>query len=445
MKKIFKIYVILALSLVVMMGCKDDDDFVINKVDSLGNLTAESLIEAVRFQWDLPLGDVNSYVINYTSSVDNDDIILTDGSLTEYTLEGLESDIAHTFNVIWIDENFNPSEMATVIATPLVRPPGTYLGNLVIGSQSELNNFSLSGDASLNIIEGDLIIQSDGSDNIFDLSIFDNLNLIRGSLIIRDNPILSNLDYLTALTVIEGGVLTIENNRNLVNLCGLGNLTGSISESINNNGFNPSLADVIAENCKTNDLIYEEYPRFDTQAAIDALPDGITHFPGELVIGLEPGNDITDLSKFSKLRRIEGRLIIQRSPQLTDLTGFRSLEFVGNTTSDELVIRQMDGLTTLDGLQALRHIGRRIGIRENPVLQTLDGLDNLQTIGENRILIGVCDSPVHGNPSLTDYCALQGIIGIIGIEQLELASSCLDSFSNFNPSFQDVLDGNCSN
>ena len=150
------------------------------------------------------------------------------------------------------------------------------------------------------------------------------------------------------------------------------------------------------------------------------------------------------MSKFSKLRRIEGRLIIQRSPLLTDLTGFRSLEFIGATPSDELVIRQMDGLLTLDGLQALIQVGRRIGIRENPILQTLEGINNIRSIGENKINIGNCGDAGRGNPLLTDYCALQGIIKAIGIPALELGGSCIDSYSTFNPSFQDVLDGNCS-
>lgn len=444
MKRLFKIKWLLLLSLILSLGCSDDEDVQIRN-SAVTNLSAESGIESVTLSWDLPSGSINSFIISYAPN--GDSLIIQDETLNQITINGLEGSTEYTFSVWWLDGDFNPSEIASINSIPEIRPPGTFVGDLVFGNQSELDNFELDGQAALVNIEGNLIIQSDGSDNIFDLTVLQNLTLITGNLQIIGNPILSNLSHLSSLTTVEGGEITIQDNRNLVNFCGLGGLTGSITESISNNGFNPSLANILAGNCKTQDLVYEGFPRFNTQAEVDALPDGITHFPGELVIGLDAStNDITDLSKFSRLRRIEGRLIIQRTPQITDLTGFTALEFVGNTPSDELVIRQMDGLLSLDGLQALIQVGRRVGIRENPNLRSLEGLNNLRQIGENNIAIGVCGgTAASGNPLITDYCALETLIETIGIPALELGGSCINSFSTFNPSFQDILNGNCSN
>lgn len=445
MKNILKIKLLLILSLTFLMGCNGDDEEIKVRNNPVENFTAESNIEAVTLRWDLPSSDVNSFIISYRP--DEDNLIINDGTINQITIDELEGGVEYTFSIWWLDSNLDPSEIVFVSVTPEIRPPGTFTGDLVFGNQSELDNFQLPGDpdAALQNVDGNLIITSDGSDNIFDLSILEDLILVTGSLTINDNPILSNLDDLGALTTVEGGNITIQNNRNLVNLCGLGNLTSTVNGSISNNGFNPTIEEVLAGNCKTDDLIYEGFPRFNTQAEVDALPEGITHFPGELVIGLDASiNDITDLSKFSKLRRVEGRVIIQRSPLLTDLTGFIALEFIGSTDSDELVVRQMDGLLTLDGLQALTHVGRRIGIRENPVLTTLDGLNNIRFIGENKITIGACGNSAQGNPLLTDYCALQEVVERFGVEQLEMSGSCIDSYSSFNPSFQDILDGNCA-
>jgi hypothetical protein len=442
MNKIIRKKLLVLISLVFIFGC-DKDEPAVTKNSGLTNFTAETGIESVVLSWDLPTENVTAYIINYNPG--GIYLPLNDGEQNQLTISDLEGGTEYTFNISWLDANYDASQIVSVSSIPEVRPPGTYYGDLVFGNQSDLDDFKLPDEAALENVNGDLIIISDGTNDIFDLSKLENLKKISGKLEIRDNPILSSLSDLVSLTNIDGGSLVIQNNRNLVNFCGLSGLPGNITSSINGNGYNPTLDEILAGNCKTEDLVYDGYPRFNTQAEVDALPDGITHFPGELVIGLDAAtNNITDLSKFSKLRYIGGRLIIQRSPLLTDLTGFVSLEFIGETDSDELVVRQMEGLVTLDGLQALIHVGRRIGIRENPNLQTLEGLNNVREIGENKITIGTCGNPEQGNPLLTDYCALKGLIEEIGVEQLEQSGSCIDSYSSFNPSFQDILDGKCS-
>lgn len=310
------------------------------------------------------------------------------------------------------------------------------------------NQKQLDGLAPPISVTGNLSIISDGSGDIYDLSKLRSLTTITGTLIIKNNPILSNLDSLSSLTTISGGKIIIENNANLYSFCGLRNVSGPISDTIRSNSYNPTYADIVGAKCKAPDFIYNDTAkdRFNTQAEIDALPDGITHITDELVIGLTAAtNDITNLSKFSKLRDIGGRLLIQFSPQLKDLTGLKAVEVIGSAapSSQELVIREMGALENLNGLQALRKVGRRIGIRSNPKLLSLYGLDNLQSISQNMITIG--GTVGQGNPLLEDFCALRGIIGKIGTQVLEADPlSYINNETSFNPSFTDISKGKCT-
>lgn len=300
-------------------------------------------------------------------------------------------------------------------------------------------------------ISGNLSIISDGTSDIYDLSNLSSLTTITGSLSINNNPILSNLSGLSALTTISGGSITIQNNPNLYSFCGLSNVTGAITATISGNSFNPTFTDVSGPNCAAPDVVYSDTANdiFNTQAEIDALPDNITHFNTELVIGLNAAtNNITDLSKFSKLRNISGRLLIQRCPLLTNLTGLKAVEIVGSGSSQELAIREMASLTSLDGLQALRTVSKRIGVWQNPALTSLNGLNNLKLINNNSsselIRIGTAAAG-GGNPMLTDFCALQGIVNLIGASVLDADPlSYINNGTTFNPTFQNIADGVCS-
>lgn len=444
MKNIFKIKLLLIFSLVFTLNCTDNGDDLTDKKEAISNVTAVAGIESVTLRWDLPSEKVKAYIISYNPG----GVYLTqnDGTKNESVINGLTGGVEYTFTISWLDSGLKASKTISVSATPEIRQPGTFEGDLIFRNQADLDNFKLPNESALENVYGNLIIETDGSNNIFDLSVLKNLKLIRGNLRIIGNPILANLDNLSKLTKVEGREITIQNNRNLYSLCGISNVTGTNTITISGNDFNPTFAQIAAGNCKTTDVVYSgTLTRFNTQAEVDALPDGITHFPGELVIGLTAAtNDIKDLSKFSKVRSVAGRVLIQFTPNITHLLGFRSLSTIGtNTAADELVIRSMQNLTTLDGLQALNYVARRVGIRQNPSLTTLEGINNLRKIGENNIAIGACGNAAQGNALLTDYCALKGLIRIIGIPALVLGGSCIDSYSTFNPSFQDILDGNC--
>lgn len=444
MKHILKLKLLVIVSLIFTFSCSDNQDDSIPRKAALANVIADEGIEAVTLTWDLPAENVKSYIISINPG--GKYVALNDGTKKELILKNLTGGVTYTFTISWLDSNLNPSEMVTVAATPEIRPVGTYSGNLLFKNQSELDVFVLAGSAALENILGDLTIQSDASGNIFDLKVLKDLKFIQGKLKIIGNPILSNLDHLSKLTTVGDGIITIQNNRNLYSLCGISSITGTNSVTISGNDFNPTFSEIQAGTCKAPELAYTgTLTRFNTQAEVDALPDGLTSFPGELVIGLtEATNTITNLSKFSKVRKVGGRLLVQFTPGITDLLGLRSLVSIGtNTGVDELVVRSNKTLTTLNGLQALNYVARRVGIRQNPALTTLEGLNNLKTIGDKTITIGICGNATGGNPLLTNFCALDGIINSIGVSQLNPAS-CIDNYTTFNPTFQNIIDGTCS-
>lgn len=285
---------------------------------------------------------------------------------------------------------------------------------------------------------------------------------------IRQNPALTTLEGLNNLVSIGENKITIGDddcddtdgedlgNDALTDYCALGSLLSNIGVSaleaggsciVNNATFNPTLQDIADGNCTS---VYSGDLTVTTQAEIDALPLKYTSITGKLDI-LGGDGDISDLSKFSELRDIGGRLLIQDCPLLTDLTGLDALEIVGSASTQELAIRRMAGLVSLNGLQSLKEVSRRIGFWSNPALETLDGIDNLEKIRDNTVsasdgLIRVGTGDESGaNPSLTDFCALSGIIGIIGATALDDDPlSYINNYTEFNPTFTEIANGNCS-
>lgn len=201
--------------------------------------------------------------------------------------------------------------------------------------------------------------------------------------------------------------------------------------------------------------VYKGKLRVNTQAAIDALPF-YTKITGDLIIGYkEATNDITDLSKFSKLKEVGGRLFVQRCPLIKNLKGLSALKSIGNNDryggygKGELIIREMSSLKSLDGLQNLNSIADDLGILNNRNLTSLEGLQNLNYLG-NRLWIGVegwrkCDENNEKlNPKLQDLCALKNIIVKTSVLKLERNGSCIQMHKDFTIGFKEIAKEKCS-
>jgi hypothetical protein len=150
-------------------------------------------------------------------------------------------------------------------------------------------------------------------------------------------------------------------------------------------------------------------------------------------------NSIAALSNITTATSIQ----IIYMPLLTSLEGLNQL-----TTVTFLRISYNDGLTNLAELSNLVSAPEGISIGGNDALTSLDGLENLTTC--NWVLIGrdldfdvINDAP---NQSLVDYCALQNLFtnGTYVDPPTSIFNGVEIVNNPFNPSIQDIIDGNCS-
>ncbi len=145
-----------------------------------------------------------------------------------------------------------------------------------------------------------------------------------------------------------------------------------------------------------------------SQQAIDDFP---LNYPNCSVIegslNINNGTTITNLSGLSGIDTIYGDLEIQFLPNLSTLTGLEALKHVDG----QVLIRNNDALVNLVGLSGLNTIGRSLQINSNPNLTLLQGLENLTaintTLAANQVL------RVSGNSSLNN---LDGLLSLVSLD-----------------------------
>ncbi|MFD0963252.1 hypothetical protein [Pseudofulvibacter geojedonensis] len=178
---------------------------------------------------------------------------------------------------------------------------------------------------------------------------------------------------------------------------------------------------------------------------------------GSLTIGINNSaiNDIVSLTPLQGLSFVTGGLSIDSNDQLTSLNGLQNLE------TNTLSVTNNDALVSLEGLNSITSLSTQTNIHWNDSLISLNGLNNLTTsngliliIGNNSLesldgleslnevyLIKIGNAVFYSpseNPNLTDFCALQNLVVNGTYEQIEIAGNL------YNPSVQDIIDGNCA-
>jgi len=153
-------------------------------------------------------------------------------------------------------ENLGLGSLASVVGNlvisnndALTNTAGT--GSLIsVGGALEIANNDVLTDLDgldLSSVGGDFIIQ--GNAALTNLDGLESLSSIGGNLQINNNALLINLDGLGSLTSVDGNHLNILYNTVLVSFCGLYpllNTQETIYWNCNNNGANPTVADIIA-------------------------------------------------------------------------------------------------------------------------------------------------------------------------------------------------------
>jgi len=309
---------------------------------------------------------------------------------------------------------------------------------------------NLNGINNINSLSGDLILS--GNLSLSNISALQSLSNINGSLIISGNTTLTNIDALNNLTNIDGS-LSINSNSNLLNIDGLNNLVqlnGGISisgnlltnlnafsnlTSVGSIGLNEdNLTDISGfSNLQTitgSISLGSRYSNYNNQNLENASFPSLISCGG---IGMSKMNSVTTVN-FPNLQTLGGlRIFINHeitSMDFSSLTSITGDVWISNTG---LTLESFSNLTSIDGDVWL---GEKSNYPYNPhpgvnTFETLNGLDNLISI--NGTLV------VNDNNNLINLCALQNLLINSGI------TGGLYIIDNaFNPTEQDIIDGNCS-
>lgn len=174
--------------------------------------------------------------------------------------------------------------------------------------------------------------------------------------------------------------------------------------------------------------------------------DGLNNLGSVLNLSVFGNEKLTSISALSNMTAIESYIRIKNNPVLTSLNGLNQIE-----NSNSVIIINNSALTSLQGLNALTTT-KSLEISGNANLQTVDGLENLTNLGSygatnlGDLKIGVMWVDIgpslqnYPNPNLTDFCALQNLfVNGNGLERDVVIQN-----NAYNPTAQDISNGNCS-
>jgi hypothetical protein len=249
-----------------------------------------------------------------------------------------------------------------------------------------------------------------------------------------------------------------------------------------------------------NHIFDDSIVLFTQEEVNDFGANNYTHITGSLLIGKidNTQSSINDLRPLNALKSIGRQFIIIDNPLLSNLAGLENLEFIGGnfliednpnlinieslrnltTINDYLYINNNDQLTNLNGLENIISISGDLGIFSNEILRDINSLQNLTSIGKRllfennpslldfnlssltviaeRLDIRHCPNITHlnsltnlqtigtdiylsSNFNLIDFCGLQSLLIDNG-----LGGNYTAIYNAYNPTKQDIIDGNCS-
>ncbi len=265
-----------------------------------------------------------------------------------------------------------------------------FLGDIVLRTQEEVNVF---GAENYTRITGSITFAPIGSppNSINDLSSLSSITSVGGDFNLWINNSLLNLNGLQNLERIEGFQVVIEGSM-ILNLDGL--------ESLN------YVENIMSINGNSIENI-----------------NGLSNLTSVRSLGLVHTN-IENLNGLSSLTNVEN-IGLGDSDNLINLSGLTNL-----TNLERIGLERNNNLINLNGLTNLTNV-ERIYIVDNENFKNLNGLDNL-TSRLVRIHI-------EGNPLLDDFCNLEYVFNNYGLPDSYVV------FDNaYNPTLQDIIDGNCS-
>jgi IPT/TIG domain len=327
------------------------------------------------------------------------------------SIDSISTSIANVGDIITIKgQNFNPNETYIVKFNEL---EGTITETKETFIKVEIPEKSTSGNITLKYSEGIINVGNITIENIFSGNITlltqnevdefgsNNYTKIIGELEIGDwtNPSESviNLVSLRYLTSITG-------NFHIINLSNLSTLNGL-------DGLN-----YIGNHFRVQDLA-----KLTNLQGLEALEN----IGGDFVI--QNDDSLLNLNGITSVTSIGGHFLIFTNDKLNNIEGLVNLKSI----SKDFMIESNYKLTNFNGLSNLTTINGQLDIYDHSLLSNIDGLNGLTSIGSLLI---------QKNDLLSNYCSLRNLIS-----NNDLIGEYSVSENLFNPTKQDIIDGNCSN
>jgi len=347
-------------------------------------------------------------------------------------LNGLEN-ITGTINSIYIHFNYkleNIDALQGITECTSIKLLANYkLTNIdgLSGIKNISHFISFSHNSSLSNL--------DGFENLEKVGL--GYDTIQNVISINENELLTNIDGLFRNMSYVNGDIAINNSYSLteVNATSLqedfiiaGDLTFGFGCNIKTiNGFN-NLSEVhslhiIGDNAKVNGFnnisTINGYLNFQNLTEITGF-NKLVEVKASL--NLHTVNDFTGLSSLTK---IDGDFSINNTlvyniDVLSSLSSIGGILYIGNNSN----LQNINGLTGVNQIKSLN-------IYNNDLIENIDGLSSITSISD--------DINIEENASLSDFCGLDQLIRVEGYN-----GGYNINRNAYNPSLQNMIDGNCS-
>ncbi|EMQ95197.1 hypothetical protein D778_02718 [Xanthomarina gelatinilytica] len=288
---------------------------------------------------------------------------------------------------------------------------GTFVGNVVLQTQVQVDNF---GSNNYSKIEGNLLIYN-GYNSITNIDALINLTEVTGNIRLSHNFQLSDLNGFSNLTII-GGSLEISYCQLLYDIDGLSNLT-TIGNGLSLNDFPLNNLNMFSNVISFNGSLLIEY------TGITSL-DGLENLINVNDLSLA-GNSLENIDALSNLQIINGGLRIMYTMNLENINALSNV----TSLNGDLILYQNLNLENVSGLSNIQAINGNVSI-QNSRFVDLNWISNVDLLDGNFS---------SSYSDIADYC---------GLTNLFINGNFTGSFSisnnAYNPTQQDIIDGNCS-
>ncbi len=249
---------------------------------------------------------------------------------------------------------------------------------------------------------------------------FDNLTTLTNNLFLFDNPVLTDISSLSQLTNING--LTLIRCTELETINWLSNLV-DIGNNISITGCH-SLTNIDALSNITSFSAYGNIKIWGN-SLLENL-NGLANLNATVYeLSIRENSSLISLNALNNVDVLHS-LTVYQNDLIQNLNGLEKI----TSLRDGVFIERNNSLIDLQGLNNLKIVnGVEFRIKDNENLKSLNGLNNLEDI----FTLNVTD-----NLQLSDFCALQNLFS------MDSQNSFHAKRNAFNPTKQDIIDGNCN-